>query len=59
MLEAGTAERFLGWPEKLGVRVNGLLPTLLDGAFAKHRASLPGLSINPAATGTEEMKNAH
>lgn len=59
MLEAGTAERFLGWPEKLGVRVNGLLPALLDGAFARHRASLPGLSINPAATGNEEMKNAH
>lgn len=59
MLEAGTAERFLGWPEKLGVRVNGVLPTLLDGAFTKHRASLPGFSINPADTGNEEMKNAH
>lgn len=59
MLEAGTAERFLGFPEKLGVRLNGLAPALLDGAFDKHRASLPRrlkISTQPIH---EDMKNAH
>lgn len=41
LLESGAAERFLGWPEQLAVRVGSLVPTLLDGAFDKHRASLP------------------
>ncbi|MGJ7573975.1 SDR family oxidoreductase [Variovorax sp. RB2P76] len=41
MLESGKAERFLGFPEKLAVRLNGIAPTLLDGAFDKHRRSLP------------------
>jgi len=40
MLEDETAERFLGFPEKLAVRLNGLVPTLLDGSFDKHRRSL-------------------
>ncbi|MDN8614296.1 SDR family oxidoreductase [Variovorax ginsengisoli] len=41
LLESGAPERFLGFPEKLAVRLNGLAPTLLDGAFDKHRRSLP------------------
>lgn len=40
LLESGAAERFLGFPEKLAVRLNGLAPTVLDGAFAAHRRSL-------------------
>ena len=40
MLESGQAERFLGFPEKVAVRLNGLAPTLLDGAFERHRRSL-------------------
>jgi len=40
MLESGRAERFLGFPEKLAVRINGALPGALDGAFAKHRRAL-------------------
>ena len=40
LLERGDAERFLGFPEKLAVRINGLAPGLLDKAFAKHRDSL-------------------
>jgi short-subunit dehydrogenase len=40
MLERGTAERQLGFPERFAVRVNGLVPRWLDGAFAKHRALL-------------------
>ena len=35
--------RFLGYPEKLAVRINGIAPLLLDRAFVKHRRSLPAL----------------
>jgi len=48
LLESGAPERFLGFPEKLAVRLNGLVPAWLDGAFAKHRASLPAVAA-PAA----------
>lgn len=41
MLATGAAERFLGFPEKFAARLNGALPTWLDGAFEKHSASLP------------------
>lgn len=41
LLDSGAAERFIGFPESLAVRLNGLAPALLDGAFAKHRQSLP------------------
>jgi short-subunit dehydrogenase len=41
LLEDGAAERFVGWPEKLAVRINGLAPALLDPAFARHRRHLP------------------
>lgn len=43
LLEDEAGERFLGFPEKLAVRLNGLAPSLLDGAFDRHRRSLPGL----------------
>jgi short-subunit dehydrogenase len=49
LLESGAAERFLGFPERLAVRLNGLAPALLDGAFAKHRKSLPALAPTTAA----------
>jgi short-subunit dehydrogenase len=41
LLEGDAPERFLGFPEKLAVRLNGLAPGLLDGAFEAHRRSLP------------------
>jgi len=41
------AERFIGFPERLAVRLNGAVPTLLDGSFDKHRRSVP-----PLPTGT-------
>lgn len=41
LLESGAAESFLGFPEKLAVRLNGLVPEWLDGSFKKHRNSLP------------------
>lgn len=37
MLERRTPERQLGFPERLAVRLNGLAPRWLDGAFRKHR----------------------
>lgn len=47
MLESGQAERFLGFPEKLAVRINGLAPTLLDGAFKRHRDALQPPASQP------------
>lgn len=41
LLENEAAEAFLGFPEKLAVRLNGLAPEWLDGSFRKHRNSLP------------------
>lgn len=41
LLESEAAEAFLGFPERLAVRLNGLAPTWLDGAFAPHRRHLP------------------
>jgi short-subunit dehydrogenase len=40
-LESEAAESFIGFPETLAVRLNGLAPTWLDGAFDRHRAQLP------------------
>ncbi|HEY0887705.1 MAG TPA: SDR family oxidoreductase [Ramlibacter sp.] len=40
LLEDETAERFLGFPEKLAVRINGLAPAWLDGSFRRHSRSL-------------------
>jgi len=43
MLEDESAERFLGFPEKLGVRLNGLAPAAMDGSFRRHGRSLATL----------------
>lgn len=40
LIESEAAERFVGFPERLAVRVNGALGPLLDGGFGKHRRSL-------------------
>ncbi len=40
MIDGGTADRVLGLPEALVARLNGLVPTWLDGAFRTHRAAL-------------------
>lgn len=49
LLESEGAERFIGFPESLAVRLNGLAGPVLDGAFTKHRRSLPPLQ--PSADG--------
>jgi short-subunit dehydrogenase len=37
------AEKFIGWPEKLAVRLNALAPSWIDTAFKRHRRCLPDL----------------
>jgi short-subunit dehydrogenase len=49
LLASEAAERYLGFPEKLAVRLNGLAPSLLDGAFDRHRNSLPAASSHSAS----------
>lgn len=47
LIESGAAERFIGMPERLGVRLNGLLGALMDGSFVRHRRSvLPPQSLS-------------
>jgi len=43
-LQDEAAERFIGFPERLAVRINGAVPTLLDGSFDKHRRSVAAAS---------------
>ena len=47
-------ERFLGFPEKLAVRINGLAPTLLDGSFRRHSRSIAA-SISTSTSNPESM----
>ena len=44
MLEDEAPERFLGFPEKLGVRLNGLAPAAMDGSFRRHGRTLATLA---------------
>jgi hypothetical protein len=53
LIESGAAERFIGGPERLAVRLNGLLGALLDGSFAAHRRSLPGQAATAPTAATE------
>ena len=43
MLEDESPERFLGFPERLAVRLNGLAPLALDGSFRLHSRTLAAL----------------
>ncbi|MBX9871865.1 MAG: SDR family oxidoreductase [Burkholderiaceae bacterium] len=51
LIESEAAERYIGWPERLGVRLGGAFPPLLDGSFKKHRrqlaASTPTEGVTP------------
>ena len=40
LIESEAAERFVGFPERLAVRLNGVLGAGLDGSFARHRRHL-------------------
>ncbi|HSQ73250.1 MAG TPA: SDR family NAD(P)-dependent oxidoreductase, partial [Rubrivivax sp.] len=51
LIESEAAERFIGWPERLGVRLNALLGGRLDAGFGRHRRSLPAASLNTITEG--------
>lgn len=48
LLDGRRAERFIGFPERLVVRLNALLPGRLDALFAGHRRQLPHSTANDA-----------
>lgn len=52
LIESEAAERFLGFPERLAVRLNGVLGAALDGSFVKHRRHLPATDPIPATPGS-------
>lgn len=58
MLRDETAERFIGFPEALAVRLNGLAPGLLDGAFTTHRRNVVSLDTSAAAATTRDLSQA-
>jgi short-subunit dehydrogenase len=59
LLLSGRAEKFLGFPESLAVRINGLAPAFLDRAFAPHRSALQAAEAHPAALrSTTESQHA-
>jgi short-subunit dehydrogenase len=40
LIESEAAERFIGFPERLAVRLNGVLGSRMDGGFVRHRRHL-------------------
>lgn len=52
LIEDDTAERLLGFPERCAARLNGLVPTWLDGGFRRHRQALatPAADLTAART---------
>jgi hypothetical protein len=50
MLESGRREAVFGWPEKLFVRINALLPGLVDGSLRKQ---LPAIRRHATAAAAE------
>ena len=52
LMKSDAAERFIGFPETLAVRLNGLVPSWLDGGFAKHRRQLVASCLLALVAGT-------
>jgi short-subunit dehydrogenase len=50
MLRDESPQRFAGIVEAFAVRLNGLCPRWLDGAFTKHRRALKPFASSPGAT---------
>jgi short-subunit dehydrogenase len=59
LLLSGRAEKFLGFPESIAVRVNSLAPRLFDRAFAPHRAALDSAgradAMHPSTTESQHV----
>jgi len=51
LIESEAAERFLGFPERLAVRLNGVLGALLDSSFTRHRRSVALAPLQTASRG--------
>lgn len=47
-IERNDSERYLGWPEKFFVRVNSLLPRLVDQSLIKQRAQMQPFAADVA-----------
>ena len=47
LLRSSSGERVLGWPERLGVRLNAGLGAHMDPAFANHARALRRLFLSP------------
>ncbi|MCE9657319.1 MAG: SDR family oxidoreductase [Burkholderiales bacterium] len=52
LIESEAPERFIGFPERLAVRLNGALGALLDRSFVKHRRHLHAAPAAPDAQGS-------
>lgn len=52
LIEGEAPDRFIGFPERLAVRLNGLLGALLDAGFVKHRRHLQAPPPQPDPRGT-------
>lgn len=47
LLASGAPEHFIGFPEALAVRINGLVPAWLDRAFGRHNEALRRTRVLP------------
>ena len=52
LIESSVAELFIGYPEKIAVRLNGAIGPLLDGSFDRHRRCLDTAALESASRGT-------
>lgn len=52
LIESDAAEQFIGYPEKIAVRLNGAIGPLLDGSFERHRRCLGTAALESASRGT-------
>ena len=59
LLEGEAAEQFIGWPERLAVRLNGALGPLLDSSFTKHRQALAQLATATTTDTTTPSLQGH
>lgn len=51
LIQSEAAEQFIGFPERLAVRLNGLLGAWFDGSFIRHRRSVSAsLSSTPESS---------
>ena len=55
LLANGRGERYLGFPERLLVRLNGLAPGLLDPGFRRHRLALAPAPMPPTNPSTRDL----